>query len=89
MSSHQHQIVNLRGEKITGTVRVKLRPGIGIQDANGNHIEGGPHDVPVAIAQQLFDTNRADPVFPEDEVEAPKNRDPAAENRDPAERRRR
>jgi hypothetical protein len=87
MSSNQHQITNLRGEKITGTVRVRLKPGFGIQIA-GEHIEGGPHDVPVAIAQQLLESNRADAVF-EDDVEQPTNRDPAAESRDPRANRRR
>lgn len=88
MSSHQHQIVNLRGEKIAGTVKVRLRPGIGIQGVAGEHLEGGPHDVPVAIAQQLIDTNRADPVFADDVAKA-ETRDPAAENREQDSRRRR
>jgi hypothetical protein len=82
MSSNQHQITNLRGERITGTVTLRLKPGIGIQGMNGEHLEGGPHNLPVAIAQQLLDTNRADVVLVE-------TRDPQAENRDQDSRRRR
>jgi hypothetical protein len=88
MSSHQYQVTNLRGEKITGTVRIRLKPGFGIQGVNGEHIEGGPHELPVALAQQLLDSNRADPVF-DDEIEQPVNRDPAIESRDPRANRRR
>ncbi len=87
MSTNQHTITNLRGEKITGTVKVRLKPGFGIQIA-GEHIEGGPHDIPVAIAQQLLESNRADPVF-DDDVEQPTNREPAADSRDPRGLRRR
>lgn len=87
MTTHQHTITNLRGEKITGTVKVRLRPGFGIQLA-GEHIEGGPHDVPVAIAQQLLDSNRADIVTPS-ELEEPETRDPVVESRDPRQLRRR
>ncbi|MFL5481142.1 MAG: hypothetical protein ACJ8AK_03050 [Gemmatimonadaceae bacterium] len=88
MSQHQYTVMNLRGEKITGTVKVKLRPGFGVQGPDGNHLEGGPHDLPVAIAQQLIDTNRADPVFDED-VAQPEQRDPIVEQRDPRTIRRR
>lgn len=88
MISHQHQLVNLRGEKITGTVKIRLRPGFGIQGMNGEHVEGGPHDLPVAIAQQLIDTNRADAVF-DDDLDEPEQRDPAPESRDPRANRRR
>lgn len=88
-TSQQHTVVNLRGEKITGTVKIRLRPGFGVQVDN-KHLEDGPHDVPVAIAQQLIDSNRADAVVPgDDSVEQPENREPVVENRDPRVNRRR
>jgi hypothetical protein len=87
VNPQQHQVVNLRGEKISGTVRIRLRPGFAIQLA-GQHVEGGPHDVPVAIAQQLIDSNRAEPVF-DDDVAEPETREPVVEQRDPRANRRR
>jgi hypothetical protein len=92
MSTNAHTVTNLRGEKITGTVRVRLKPGVGIQGVNGEHVEGGPHDLPVAIAQQLLDSNRADVVLPDDETEdvtEVEERDPVVESRDPRANRRR
>lgn len=73
-------IYDLQGRKFSGELRVRLRPGFGISGPNGEHLEGGPHVLPLRIANDLLVTGRADLVL--DDVVS--DRDPVAEHRDPA-----
>ena len=75
------EIYDLQGRKFSGSLKVKLRPGFGIVGPNGEHIEGGPHVLPLRIAQDLLETNRAF-LWVEEVVE----RDPVVESRDPVSR---
>lgn len=90
MDQQLHRVTDLAGRTRTGTVRVTLRPGFGVQ-VDGKHVEGGPHNLPLVIAHQLVESNRADVV--DDEGDAPASDDithgdPAATSRDPGVRRR-
>jgi hypothetical protein len=62
-------LVDTTGRIITGDVTIALRPGIGIQGPNGEHLEGGPHTVSVAFAAPLIASGRASVVAPK--VEEP------------------
>jgi hypothetical protein len=81
-------VYDLTGRKFTGGMRVTLRPGFAIR-YGGEHVEGGPHVLPVAIALDLIHTNRADALIENaqapaaEEVQAVVNADPVADHRDP------
>ena len=59
-----HTVIDSTGRRITGDVTIHLRPGVGVVGPNGEHMEGGPHTVPVAFAQPLLSSHRASIVVP-------------------------
>ena len=60
-----HTVIDSTGRRITGEVTIRLRPGIGVVGPNGEHMEGGPHTVPVAFAAPLISSHRATVVTAE------------------------
>lgn len=60
-----HTVIDSTGRRITGDVTIRLRPGIGVVGPSGEHLEGGPHTVPVAFAAPLIASQRASVVVAE------------------------
>lgn len=80
-------VSDLVGHTLRGLVHVILHPGQAIRGEDGAHLEGGPHAVPVAVAQELIGAGRAVPApapavaHGDPAIDAPG--DPAVEHRDP------
>jgi hypothetical protein len=70
-------VVDSTGRRITGSVTITLRPGVGVVGPTGEHLEGGPHTVPVAFAVPLVSSHRA--AYSEPVATAPTEPDPAAQ----------
>lgn len=81
-----HTVVDSTGRRITGDVTIRLRPGIGVVGPNGDHLEGGPHTVPVAFAAPLISSHRASVVVAEPAAPAAQvpGAPPGVQHRDPA-----
>ena len=71
-----HTVIDSTGRRITGDVTIHLRPGVGVSGPNGEHLEGGPHTVPVAFAVPLISSHRASIV---DAAPTPSEPDPVAQ----------
>lgn len=80
-------VVDSTGRAITGDVTIQLRPGIGIVGPTGEHLEGGPHTLPLAFAAPLLHSHRASIVQPTAAPKEEESRVPGApdgvEHRDP------
>ena len=83
-----HQVVDTTGRRITGDVTIHLRPGVGVIGPTGEHMEGGPHSVPVAFAMPLIASHRASVVEPKtvepDPAAQVKGAPTGVQHRDPA-----
>lgn len=52
------KVYDLVGNEADGKVEITLRPGFGVQVDN-EHLEGGPHSIPINIALQLVTCGKA------------------------------
>ena len=78
-------VIDSTGRRVTGDVTIRLRPGVGVVGPSGEHLEGGPHTVPVAFAAPLIASHRAAIVHPEPVPEqAVAGAPPGVQHRDPA-----
>jgi hypothetical protein len=79
--------MDLTGRKVAGgeLVTIRLHPGVGVTGPNGEHMEGGPHEVPAHFAYPIVRTNRA--VVIEGAPAGVEHRDPTPETREGRRRR--